>query len=237
MIFEVSAFAVLATGFVLGLTHATDADHVVAVTTRVGEHKTLFRSAWIGVLWGVGHTVSLAIAGILVIFLKLPFPDWLASRLELVVAAMLILLGARAIMRWGHTRVQFHKHEHIHGNLTAETHTHWHFHGARSGAAQEHSGWMHYGLRPFAVGVVHGAAGSAALMLLVLSRIPSSWTAIFYILVFGAGSIAGMLLISLLLAAPLQLAKTFLTPVFNHIQLAAGLASCTFGIYLVSQVL
>jgi high-affinity nickel-transport protein len=102
---------------------------------------------------------------------------------------------------------------------------------------EEHSGWIHYGLKPLLVGIVHGAAGSAALMLLVLSTIPPTWTAILYVLVFGAGSIAGMLLISLLLAGPLRWARLWSAALFNNIQFASGLLSCGFGIYLAMSIL
>src|SRR5262249_27181979 len=167
---------VLGLGLLLGLKHATDPDHIVAVTTFVTEERSLLRSCWIGAFWGVGHTLSLAVAGVVVIFLRINISEWLAARLELLVAAMLVVLGSRALLQAIRGKSQMHSHQHS-------------------------------GLKPLLVGLVHGAAGSAALMLLVLSTIRSPFEAFIYILVFGLGSILGMLAISFLLALPLQWAK------------------------------
>ena len=196
---EFSALAILGLGFALGLKHATDADHVVAVTTFVSEQRSVWRGLWIGLFWGLGHTLSLTAAGLLVVFLKISIPEWVALRLEFAVAFMLVILGVRVIV---------HRHEQI---------RRWH---------------AHFGLRPLAAGMVHGAAGSAALMLLVLSTLPSGWLALFYISVFGAGSLIGMLAISLLLSAPMYWAARHSPNIFNRIQLAAGAFSCAFGLYL-----
>jgi ABC-type nickel/cobalt efflux system permease component RcnA len=234
MIFELSALAVLGLGFVLGLKHATDADHVVAVTTFLSEENTIWRSLWIGLFWGVGHTLSLAAAGFLVVFLKLSISEWLAARLELVVAGMLIFLGIRVILRRHRHGVRLHKHDHVHSSASgAKAHTHWHLHAVQRGNhTHEHRSWSHFGLRPLVVGVIHGAAGSAALMLLILSGIPSPWMAFLYIFVFGAGSVIGMLAISAVLAAPLYWIHGYSSAVFSNVQLIAGCCSCGFGMYL-----
>jgi hypothetical protein len=195
------ALFVLGLGLVLGLKHATDADHVVAVTTFVSEQRSILRSCWIGAFWGLGHTLSLAIAGLIVIGLKISISEWIAARLEFLVAIMLVGLGLRAVF-------------HTSKATTGRTHSHT------------------PGLRPLFVGMVHGAAGSAALMLLVLSTIRSPIEAFLYILVFGLGSIAGMLVISLLLSLPLHWAQGRMVTGFEPIQLAAGLFSCVFGLYL-----
>ena len=195
------ALFVLGLGLVLGLKHATDADHIVAVTTFVSEQRSILRSCWIGAFWGLGHTISLAIAGLAVIGLKVSIPEWLAARLEFLVAIMLVAVGLRAMFRTSR------------GTLP---HTH------RNGP-----GW-----RPLIVGMVHGAAGSAALMLLVLSTIRSPIEAFLYILVFGLGSIAGMLAISFFLSLPLRWASGRMSLGLQPIQLLAGLFSCVFGLYL-----
>lgn len=199
MTLELSSLAILGLGFALGLKHATDADHVVAVTTFVSEQKSVWQGLWIGLFWGLGHTLSLMGTGLLVVFLRLAIPHWVAARLELGVAVMLVILGVRVIV---------HKHEQV---------RRWH---------------VHFGLRPLAVGMVHGAAGSAAVMLLALSTLPSGGLAFFYISVFGAGSIIGMLAISLLLSAPMYWATRHSSYIVNRIQLAAGVFSCAFGLYL-----
>jgi ABC-type nickel/cobalt efflux system permease component RcnA len=195
------ALFVLGLGLVLGLKHATDADHIVAVTTFVSEQRSILRSCWIGAFWGLGHTISLSVAGLAVIGLKLSIPEWLAARLEFMVAVMLVGLGLRAMFRTPRASAQ---------DLRSST----------------------PGLRPLLVGMVHGAAGSAALMLLVLSTIRSPLEAFLYILVFGLGSIAGMLLISLFLSLPLRWASGRMAGSLKPIQLMAGLFSCVFGLYL-----
>ena len=209
------ALAVLSLGLLLGLKHATDADHVVAVTTFVSQESSILRSCWIGAFWGVGHTLSLAIAGILVIGLKVNFPEWVSERLELGVAAMLVLLGANVVVR----TLRAHQPD-----------SHWHIH--LPGHSHDHNGWSHAGIRPLLTGMVHGAAGSAALMLLVLSTIRSPLEAFLYILIFGLGSILGMFAISFLLALPLHWARGRMSASYKPVQLVAGLFSCVFGFFL-----
>lgn len=207
LIFSSEMLAVLGLGLLLGLKHATDADHVVAVTTFVSQESSLLRSCWIGAFWGVGHTLSLSIAGLIVIGLKVTIPEWLSERLELGVAVMLVVLGANALFRT-----------------------------TRAAPVRSHS---HAGLRPLLTGMVHGAAGSAALMLLVLSTIRSPLEAFLYILVFGMGSILGMLAISFLLALPMHWARGKASAGgwgYKPIQVTAGLFSCVFGLYLGAEI-
>jgi ABC-type nickel/cobalt efflux system permease component RcnA len=232
---EGQGLAVLALGLFLGLKHATDADHVVAVTTFLSQERSVFRSCWIGVFWGMGHTLSLAIAGLMVIVLKIGIPDWLGARLEFAVAVMLVALGARLLIRTLRGMPELHTHDQEH--LSTEdrpAHHRWHFHAG----SKEHTdwSWSHVGLKPLLVGMVHGAAGSAALMLLVLSTIRSPLEAFLYILIFGVGSVAGMLAISFLLALPLRWAKGRMVSGYRPIQLMAGLFSCLFGLYLGTEV-
>ena len=205
---ETSKIAVLGLGFILGLKHATDPDHIVAVTTFLGEERQIRRACKIGTFWGLGHAIALSLAGLLVIGLKIPMSKWLADRLELAVAAMLIILGAR---------------------LIARVHTHWHEH---------HHDFPPYrlGFRPLLVGVVHGTAGSAALTLLVLSTISSTVAGLLYILIFGVGSTLGMLLISIALALPVQLAGERINRVIRPIQMGTGMLSCAFGAYLAGAI-
>jgi nickel/cobalt exporter len=221
------AIAALSLGLLLGLKHATDADHVVAVTTFVSQESSILRSCWIGAFWGVGHTLSLAVAGVLVIGLKVNVPEWLADRLELGVAAMLVLLGASVILRTLRPKAELHRHYHAHDRDAKAAHSHWHIH--LLGHSHDHSGWTH--ARPLLAGIVHGAAGSAALMLMVLSTIRSPLEAFLYILIFGLGSILGMVAISFLLAVPLRWVGSY-----KPVQLLAGVFSCLFGLFLGAEI-
>jgi sulfite exporter TauE/SafE len=231
---ESSLAAILSLGFFLGLKHATDADHVVAVTTFVSRERSLLRSCWIGLFWGAGHTLSLGVAGSLIILLKLNISDRLTGWLELIVAAMLVILGVRVLYQiW---KEKLHLHRHLHSHVPGKTpHAHWHLHA--HGRMDEHTGWLHFSIRPLVVGMIHGAAGTGALMLLVLSTIHSPLQALMYIVIFGLGSIAGMLVVSFLLAIPLQWASRNAASGYRFVQAAAGILSCAFGIYLGADIL
>jgi high-affinity nickel-transport protein len=207
--FETSLLLVLGIGFMLGLKHATDPDHIVAVTTFIGKEKRIARGCAIGLFWGLGHTLALSMVGLAVVGLKIPMSKWLAERLELGVAVMLIVLGAR---------------------LIATVHTKWHEH-------HHEFEWTRLGLRPLLVGIVHGTAGSAALTLLVLSTISSTIHALLYIVIFGVGSMVGMVVISLLLAVPLNLARERMAGAMRPIQVGTGVFSCLFGLYLGATIL
>ncbi len=232
LLLQTQALVVLGLGLILGLKHATDADHIVAVTTFVSESKSLLRSCGIGVFWGIGHTISLAAAGVLLIAFKVTIPRSIEARLEFAVAVMLVALGLRVLIRTVRGSIELHGHEHVHSGVGL--HSHWHFHTGN--ALLNHAGLGHAGLRPLLVGMVHGAAGSAALMLLVLSTIRSPVEAFLYILVFGFGSVLGMLLISCLIALPLHWARSRMVASYKPIQLAAGVFSCLFGVYLGLQI-
>ena len=226
---EYSLAAILGLGFLLGLKHATDADHVVAVTTFVSRERSLLRSCWIGLFWGTGHTLSLAVAGSFILLFKITLSDRLSSWLELVVAAMLVALGGRVLYHLWKDKLRLHRHSHTHVSGKA-AHAHWHLHVA--GEPEEHQTFLHFGLRPLIVGMVHGVAGTGALMLLVLSAIQSPFQALMYILTFGIGSVAGMLIVSLLLAIPLQWAARNVASGYRAVQAAAGAFSCVFGLWL-----
>lgn len=230
---EYSLAAILGLGFLLGLKHATDADHVVAVTTFVSRERSLFRSCWIGLFWGTGHTLSLAVLGTFVLLFKITLSDRLNGWLELAVAAMLVGLGVRVLYHLWKDKLRLHRHLHSHSSGKAP-HVHWHFHV--NGQSEEHQGWLHFSLRPLIVGMVHGVAGTGALMLLVLSAIQSPLQALIYILIFGIGSVAGMLIVSLLLAVPLQWAARNVASGYRAVQAAAGVFSCCFGIWLAMDI-
>src|SRR5207247_2152463 len=224
--------SVLGLGFVLGMKHALDPDHMVAVSTIVSESRSVRRSSLIGTFWGLGHTLSLLCASVVVIALKVRIPDRIALWMEFAVALMLIFLGLRTTMKslrgW-----KLHRHCHTHdGN----THTHLHLHREGDELAHHHRHLIRSGARPFFVGMVHGMAGSAALTLLVLATIPSALAGLIYIAVFGLGSVGGMLIMSSLISLPLVLTKKYFRAASDAMQLAFGLSSVTFGVFMAWQI-
>jgi len=221
----------LGLGLILGLRHALDPDHIAAVSTIVSESRSVRRSSLIGTCWGLGHTMSLLVAGVLVIALKIQISDRLALWMEFAVALMLILLGLKAMLKplrgW-----RIHVHQHAHGG---SSHSHVHLHRPSEEHAHQHRHLIRSGARPFLVGMVHGMAGSAALMILVLATIPSAVAALIYIAVFGLGSVGGMLIMSSLISLPFIFTRKRFNVLSEGLQLAVGLFSLSFGLFLTWQ--
>ncbi len=225
-------FSLLAFGFVLGLKHAVDADHLAAVSTIASERQSLLSSSLVGALWGVGHTLALLAAGGAVIFLHLQISERTTQVLEFSVGIMLVGLGVNALLklaRGGH----LHVHVHEHGG---HQHAHPHIHQKEQReAAHTHHG-VGFGARPLLIGIVHGLAGSAALMLLVLTTISSPGVALLYIIVFGIGSIGGMMVMSTLFALPARFAARRFARANLALRGLAGLFSLSFGLFMVYQI-
>ncbi|HUQ34263.1 MAG TPA: hypothetical protein VM095_19225 [Pyrinomonadaceae bacterium] len=235
---ELSAFAVLGLGLVFGLKHATEADHIVAVSTIVSEQRSLLRSAMVGALWGIGHTAALILVGILVLALRVTVPQGIAHWLEFGVALMIIGMGFSALLRVRSSRrrdVHLHKHNH---DGVAHVHLHFHEHGTEhtGGVVATHSHAVsRIGFKPLLVGAMHGLAGSAALTLLVLTQIQSTALGLVYLAVFGLGSIVGMLLMSGLIGLPFALSARRAGGVHYGLQAAAGALSVVFGLWYAYQ--
>ena len=235
---SVSIVSILVFGLLFGLKHAVEADHLAAVSTIVSERKSILSSALVGGLWGIGHTISLLVAGIVVIVLHIEIGERLASALEFGVALMLIALGINALrklMRGG--TLHFHQHQHF-----GHAHLHPHLHDVASrnsadeiAAADTHHG-LRIGVRPLLVGIVHGLAGSAALMLLVLSTIKSQFVGMAYIGVFGIGSIGGMMIMSALVGLPVHLTANRFASGTRLLQGLAGAFSLGFGLFMTYEI-
>jgi ABC-type nickel/cobalt efflux system permease component RcnA len=224
--------ATVTIGFAFGMQHALDPDHLVAVSTIVGEQRSIRRSSLIGTFWGIGHTTSLLAVGLVVILSKQAIPPRIAARMELPVALMLVYLGIQTLRKslkgW-----HFHVHTHTHGGRE-----HVHFHTHRPGDAfsgSQHHGPLRFAVRPFLVGIVHGMAGSGALMLLVLSTVPTVTKQLSYIASFGAGSIAGMLAMSAAISIPFAFTAIRFEQLNRYIQAGAGVLSLLFGCFLLWQ--
>jgi high-affinity nickel permease len=226
---DLSIFSIMLIGFLLGLRHATEADHLAAVSTIVSEKKNLFASSIVGGLWGLGHTISLFVVGLVVIFLKLQISPEIEAKLEAVVGVMLVLLGLNALRKLYLARnSHLHAHEH-----EGHKHLHVHSHGEKIDEKWHHN----LSPRSVVIGMVHGLAGSAALMLLVVPTIKSPLIAVSYILVFGIGSIGGMMLMSFLVGLPFHFtAKKFVS--YNKlIRFAAAVFSFGLGLTIIYEKL
>jgi ABC-type nickel/cobalt efflux system permease component RcnA len=228
----VSTASVLAFGLVFGLKHAVEADHLAAVSTIVSERKSLLSSSLVGGLWGIGHTISLLIAGAAILLLQVKIGERTALALEFCVALMLIGLGANALRKLlGGGAI--HTHSHLHGN---RAHFHPHIHQEPAESAQHTHHGLSLNARPLLVGMVHGLAGSAALMLLVLSTVSSPVIGFAFIGVFGVGSIGGMMIMSVLVSMPLQLTANRFKRTHRAVQMLAAIFSLGLGMVMAYHI-
>jgi hypothetical protein len=261
----VNLASLLVLGFVLGMRHATDADHVIAIATIVSRQRSLRGSAMIGVAWGIGHTLTILAVGSAIILFGVVIPPRMGLAMEFAVGVMLVILGAFALTgmagvvreasmsvlgkifprQVGSLADPDHFHAHAHGDYV---HRHRHDHGGRRHGHGEDKtalarldakfrGFLLYRwLRPLVVGVVHGLAGSAAVALIVLSAVRDPIWAMAYLLLFGVGTIGGMMLITVVLSAPFAFTSSSL-PRFNwQLRAASGLVSFVFGLFLIYEI-
>ena len=227
-----TGLAILGLGFALGVRHALDPDHLVAVSTIVSRNKSIARSSLAGAFWGLGHTASLFICGTIVLALRLSIPESFVATAEKAVAGMLVLLGVNALWRAiknSKLHVHFHTHE-------GRRHIHFHVHKPEEPAPHDHRHTLAIGFRSFLIGMVHGLAGTGALMILVVAAAPSFIAGSLYILIFGIGSIGGMLILSSVISIPFVLsARSF--HVFNHgLQFVTALLSIALGLFWISPI-
>jgi len=215
-------------GFILGIRHALDPDHVVAVSTITSEQRSLLRSSLIGGFWGLGHALSLMVACTVVLTLKVNLSGFVAVWLESGVALMLIVLGARAI-RLAVRDWTLHAHRHSHDG---HEHIHLHQHDKHEAHTDhQHRHILGFGLRPFSIGLVHGLAGSAALAIVAAATTSSLAAGLFYVGMLGLGSAAGMMMLTAVMSLPLAALTTRFRSFRAAAQLVAGLASIGFGVW------
>lgn len=255
----VNFLSIIALGFFLGMRHATDPDHVIAVSTIVSREREIGKSAWIGIFWGIGHTLTIFVVGAAIILFDVVIPPRLGLSMELAVGLMLILLGvvnvasfyralpttAQAWTPAPPARESIHSHPHSHGDYI-HTHPHSHGPGGHAHAADQNPvAWLdrvflrfkvYRPIRPLLIGIVHGLAGSAAVALLVLATIRDPRRAVIYLLVFGIGTVAGMMLITMSIASTFRLARG--KPNFlPQLAMASGLLSLGFGLFVAYHII
>jgi len=224
-------WATLTLGFVLGLRHALDADHLAAVSTFVTEEKNLLRSSLVGIYWGMGHTAALLVFGSALLVFRFVVAPRTSQFLEFLVGCMLVILGLRVLFHTGKNE-PVHVHTHSHDGAT---HSHLHFHLGEDGHQHQHR-TLRFGKKPFVVGVVHGLAGTAAVLLVVVGAIPSLLLAFGTILIFGVGTIGGMMAMSVLMSVPFAFMAGRWLAMERAVRLASGLFSLGFGIFLAWEV-
>ena len=206
----------------LGIRHAMEPDHVAAVSTLVAERRSVGagRAALVGALWGVGHAITLLVVGGVLLLMRARMQPWLADAFEGAVAAMLLLLGARSIRQAVRAGNEGPRHPHEHG------HSHHAHHGP---AVHVHVGDVTLAGRPLAIGLMHGLAGSGALTALVLASMPSTVSAVVYLVVFALGAMTGMALLTGLAGWPLaRLARSRRS--YALLVGTAGLVSLVLGV-------
>jgi hypothetical protein len=239
----------------MGMRHATDPDHVIAVTTIVSRQQRLSTTSRIGVVWGLGHTLTVLAVGSLIIVFKIAIPPRLGLAMEFAVAVVLILLGVGAVAGLtrrilgricratsvankaiGYSRVHFdgessHRHPYVHlGSHDPAQRP------VLEGAVAKRFALRHPLFRAFIVGLVHGLAGSAAIALLVLSAIPEPLWATVYLVIFCFGTIVGMGLITTAIAAPFMLTAERMIRMHQSLVASSGLLSFGFGLFLAYQL-
>jgi hypothetical protein len=264
-------FAIALLGLLLGMRHATDPDHVIAVTAILSRERRFATAARIGVVWGLGHTLTVVAVGAAIILFKLAIPTRLGLAMEFAVALVLILLGVGAVgavlnrlASWlfadasgaqrltgrassevhhdqAHRhRVLAHRHqhypEHHGGEISERLVVESHCERVATSNVLRSLALRHPLLRSFGVGLVHGLAGSAAIALLVLSAIPRPLWATLYLVIFCAGTIIGMGLITTVIATPLIVASTRMSSLHQRLVAGSGLLSFGFGLFLAYRI-
>jgi ABC-type nickel/cobalt efflux system permease component RcnA len=234
-------------GLFLGMRHSTDPDHVVAVSTIVSRQRSMKSSATIGLLWGLGHTLTIFLVGSAIIIFGVVIPPRLGLSMEFCVALMLILLGIlnlTGVMQWITERFTPAKTatDSMPGNLgnflsndESEMERFSRQDQPLFGRTVQKLG-LYQTLRPLVIGLVHGLAGSAAVALLVLSTIKNPFWSTAYLLVFGIGTMAGMMLMTAAISAPLIFAGKKFSSINRHLTAISGMASVAFGMFLVYQI-
>jgi hypothetical protein len=226
---EIEFFTLLGVGFLLGLRHALDADHLAAVSTVLAERPSFRASSAVGLWWGIGHTLTLMIVGSIVLAWGLRIPEGFEVIAESGVGILLIVLGGTLGLKLYRERWHIHSHQH-----DGEQHVHFHSHQRQDHHRHRH--WIADSIRPLCIGMAHGLAGSAALMLLILSTTEELGPGLLSIAVFGVGSIVGMMAIGATLSLPLVFSLSISRKLFVGLQGCASVTSVSVGLWMLVKL-
>jgi ABC-type nickel/cobalt efflux system permease component RcnA len=227
-------FSILFLGFIIGMQHALEADHIAAIASLTTRNQSLAEAARKGAVWGVGHALTLFVFGGFVLVMDTLVPQRFAQGLELAVGFMLVLLGGDVLRRLLKDRIHFHTHRH-----GARVHFHAHSHHPGKPHADDphqHEHQQGFPVRALLVGIMHGLAGSAALIILALNTAPSLVQGILYIALFGLGSILGMALLATAISLPLKYSSGFFTWAHNGLKATVGLVTMGLGCMLIFEL-
>ncbi|MDX2428922.1 MAG: hypothetical protein QNK22_09570 [Xanthomonadales bacterium] len=227
-------FSIIFLGFLIGMQHAMEADHVAAVASLATRSRSLASTARQGAAWGAGHALTLVLFGGLVLVMDTLVPERFAQGLELAVGFMLVALGFDVLRRLVRDRIHFHLHRH---DSTVHFHAHSHT-GVQTHAddLHQHEHPESFPLRAMLVGMMHGMAGSAALIILALNSVSSITQGILYIALFGAGSILGMALLAAVISLPLRYSARGFTWAHNGLKASVGLLTIGLGSKLIYEL-
>jgi len=232
---------ILLMGFLLGMRHAIESDHVAAVTSLLTRSVSLKESIRLGSIWGLGHTITLFLLGTLVMMMDHMIPEHIEMILEFAVGFMLVLLGIDVLRR--HVKEHIHMHLHHHENGTIHLHAHTHGRESENHQQTQHANDEHahmhpdrFPLRALLVGIMHGMAGSAALIVLTLQSVHSFSTGLIYIALFGIGSIAGMAALSVAIILPLRQSRKQLNWLHQYLLLGIGSMTVLLGCSMMIEI-
>ena len=217
-------------GFLIGLKHALEVDHVAAVASLASKTTSVREGLTLGASWGLGHTITLFIFSSIVLILDTVVSAQLALTLEFFVGCMLVFMGGAIIKNIVKKRIHLHMHNHSDGT----THLHFHSH-AQDNVEHQHTHTQQFSIRALLVGMMHGMAGSAALIVLTLDSVSSIETRLVYIFLFGVGSVIGMALLSLLMIIPLRRSEYAANRTYQSLQVFIGLVTLFLGMIIMYE--
>ena len=221
-------FGILGLGFLLGMQHALEADHVAAVSSIAARRSEVGDIVKHGLTWGLGHTVTLFLFAGAAILVGHAMPENWSQPLEIAVGIMLVGLGAHVLWRLWRDRIHFHHHNHGDGAAHFHAHSHAGETGPHERAPHRHAHGFRW--RTLLVGLMHGMAGSAALLVVTVSQAPNVATGLGYVALFGVGSMIGMGALSTVIAVPIAVSARWLTAANGALQGSVGLITIAIGL-------